>query len=343
MALAAGTRLGPYEILEPIGAGGMGEVYRAHDSRVGRDVAIKVAAEQFSDRFAHEIHAVAALNHSNVCTLYDVGSNCLVMELVAGPTLADRIRQGAIPLGESLEIARQIAAALEAAHEKGIVHRDLKLGNIKIRPDGTVKVLDFGLAKVEGTPLVSSGDSPTLSASQTAVGVILGTAAYMSPEQAKGKAVDMRADIWAFGVVLYEMLTGRQLFTGETVTETLAAILKGEPDWQALPAGSPIGLLRRCLEKDPKRRLRDIGDAALEPELGPTASPARQSIYRQALVWVLALIAVAALVSLGYALWNWPSSVPRTVTRLSIPLPPPIGKIIPCFKKCLQHQAVLCF
>ncbi len=214
MTLTAGSKLGPYEILAPIGAGGMGEVYRARDPRVGRDVAIKVSAEQFSERFEREIHAVAALNHSNICTLYDVGPNYLVMELVEGPTLADRIKQGAIPLEESLEIARQIADALEAAHEKGIVHRDLKPANIKIKPDGTVKVLDFGLAKVGGTPAVSSDNSPTLSVAQTAAGVILGTAAYMSPEQAKGKTVDKRADIWAFGVVLYEMLTGKQLFDG---------------------------------------------------------------------------------------------------------------------------------
>src|SRR5512139_1971255 len=259
MTLAPGTKLGPYEILEPIGAGGMGEVYRAHDSRVGRDVAIKVSSEQFSDRFTREVHAVAALNHSNVCTLFDVGSNYLVMELVEGPTLADRIKQGPIPLEESLEIARQIADALEAAHEKGIVHRDLKPGNIKIRPDGTVKVLDFGLAKVEETAAVSLETSPTLSVAQTAAGVLLGTAAYMSPEQARGKPVDKRADIWAFGVVLYEMLTGRQPFAGETVSDVLAAVLTREPDWSALPADAAFvaGVLERCLERDPRRRLRD--------------------------------------------------------------------------------------
>ena len=260
MTLAPGTKLGPYEILAPIGAGGMGEVYCARDPRVGRDVAIKVSSEQFSDRFAREIHAVASLNHSNVCTLYDVGPNYLVMELVEGPTLADRIRQGPIPLDESLEIAKQIADALEAAHEKGIVHRDLKPGNIKLRPDGTVKVLDFGLAKVEEAAAISLETSPTLSVAQTAAGVMLGTAAYMSPEQARGKNVDKRCDIWSFGVVLYEMLTGKQLFSGETVSDTLAAALTKEPDWEEVPAKTRL-LLRRCLEKDPKNRLRDIGDA----------------------------------------------------------------------------------
>src|SRR5512136_2865950 len=265
MALAPGTKLGPYEILSPIGAGGMGEVYRARDARVGRDVAIKVASEQFTDRFTREVHAVAALNHSNVCTLYDVGPNYLVMELVEGPTLADRIKQGPIPLEESLEIARQIADALEAAHQKGIVHRDLKPGNIKCRPDGTVKVLDFGLAKVEETTAISLETSPTLSVAQTAAGVILGTAAYMSPEQARGKPVDKRADIWAFGVVLYEMLTGRQLFTGDTVSDTLAAVLMKDPAWAEIPPGiSP--LLHRCLQKDPAKRCRDIGDVKLELE-----------------------------------------------------------------------------
>jgi serine/threonine-protein kinase len=222
----------------------MGEVYLARDPRVGRNIAIKVSSEQFTDRFARAIHAVAALNHSNVCTLYDVGANYLVMELVEGPTLADRIKQGAIPLEESLQIARQIADALEAVHEKGIVHRDLKLGNIKVRPDGTVKVPDFGLAKVGGTPAVNSEDSPTLSVAKTAAGVIPGTAAYMSPEQARGKTVDKRADIWAFGVVLCEMLTGRQLFRGETLSDTLAAVLKEVPGWEKVPAKVRL-LLRR--------------------------------------------------------------------------------------------------
>ena len=206
---------------------------------------------------------MAALNHPNVCTIHDVGPNYLVMELVEGPTLSDRMKEGPIPLEEALRIARQIADALEAAHEKGIVHRDLKPGNIKIKPDGTVKVLDFGLAKlrpVDVAPGTKPEDSPTISMAATSAGMILGTAAYMSPEQARGKVVDKRADIWAFGVVLYEMVTGRRLFEGEDVTETLALVIKGEPKWDGIPANVQR-LLKSCLEKDPKRRLRDIGDA----------------------------------------------------------------------------------
>ena len=214
MPLSGGSKLGPYEIVAPIGAGGMGQVYRARDPRMGREVAIKVSGERFSDRFSREVHAVAALNHSNICHLYDVGPNYLVMELVEGSTLAERIKDGAIPLDEALKIAHQISAALEAAHEKGITHRDLKPGNVMIKPDGTVKVLDFGLAKFGGTPTAPTEDSPTVTMLATQVGVVLGTAAYMSPEQAKGKSVDKRADIWAFGVVLYEMLTGKRMFTG---------------------------------------------------------------------------------------------------------------------------------
>jgi eukaryotic-like serine/threonine-protein kinase len=271
MTLEAGSKLGPYEIVAPLGAGGMGEVYRAHDARVGRDVAIKISAEQFNERFEREIRAVASLNHSNICILHDVGPNYLVMEMVEGPTLAERIKQGPIPLEESLEIARQIADALEAAHEKGIVHRDLKPANIKIKPDGEVKVLDFGLAKVGGTPAVSSDNSPTLSVAQTAAGVILGTAAYMSPEQAKGKIVDKRADIWAFGVVLYEMLTGKQLFSGETVSDILASVIKENPDWKNVPA-KVQRLLHSCLQKDPKRRLADISDAKLLLEDAPESA-----------------------------------------------------------------------
>jgi eukaryotic-like serine/threonine-protein kinase len=255
MPLSAGDRLGPYEILSPVGAGGMGEVYRAHDSRVGRDVAIKISKEQFSERFDREVRAVAALNHSNICHLYDVGPNYLVMEFVEGEA-----PRGPMPLNEALEIARQIAAALEAAHEKGIVHRDLKPANIKITPDGTVKVLDFGLAKNIPASSTSTVNSPTLSMSATQAGAILGTAAYMSPEQARGKPVDKRADIWAFGAVLYELLMGRPLFRGEDVSEIFASVIKDEPKLEGVPA-EVRALLRACLEKDPKLRLRDIGDA----------------------------------------------------------------------------------
>src|SRR5438874_11821471 len=256
MPLSVGTRLGPYEIVAMIGAGGMGEVYRARDPRMGREVAIKISAERFSDRFEREVHAVAALNHPNICHVYDVGPNYLVMELVEGPTLAERIASGAIPLGEALAIGRQIADALEAAHEKGIVHRDLKPGNIKIKADGVVKVLDFGLAKLADPVAIGEGE-PTLTMQQaTRAGVILGTAAYMSPEQARGMTVDKRADIWAFGVVLYEMVTGARAFSGASVTEILAGLLRGEPDWNALPAATPPrirNLLRRCLERDRKQ------------------------------------------------------------------------------------------
>jgi serine/threonine-protein kinase len=226
MPLRGGETLGPYEIVEPIGKGGMGEVYRARDPRMGREVAIKISTEHFSERFTREVHAIASLNHPNVCTLHDVGPDYLVMELVEGPTLADRITEGPIPLDEALPIARQICDALEAAHDKGIVHRDLKPGNIKLRPDGTVKVLDFGLAKMGGGATTLSDESPTLSMQATQAGVILGTAAYMAPEQARGRALDKRADIWAFGVVFHEMLTGRRLFQGEDLTDTIAAVVR---------------------------------------------------------------------------------------------------------------------
>lgn len=262
-SLAIGTRLGPYEILAPIGAGGMGEVYRARDPRLGRDVAIKVSAERFSERFEREARAVAALNHPNICTLHDVGPNYLVMEYIEGES-----PKGPMPLDETLRIARQIAEALEAAHEKGIVHRDLKPANIKIKPDGTVKVLDFGLAKVAPASAGDAENSPTLRMSATQAGMILGTAAYMSPEQARGKPVDKRADIWSFGVVLYEMLTGEQLFKGDTITDILASVVREEPDWNLVPA-RVRPLLRRCLEKDPKKRLRDISGVELLLEQAP--------------------------------------------------------------------------
>jgi serine/threonine-protein kinase len=300
MSLAAGTRLGPYEILAPIGAGGMGEVYRARDPRMGRDVAIKTSVERFSDRFEREVRAVAALNHPNICQIYDVGPNYLVMELVEGATLAERIKQGAVPMDEALAIARQIGEALEAAHEKGIVHRDLKPANIKLKPDGAVKVLDFGLAKIAGPagPAENPENSPTLTIEATRLGQILGTAAYMAPEQARGKVVDKQADIWAFGVVLYEMLTGRRLFEGETVTDTLAAVLAKEPEWSRVPALAQR-LLRSCLERDRKRRLRDIGDAWRLLEDTHVLAPSSAK-----LPWVVVAVLACALAVAVWAPWR---------------------------------------
>jgi len=299
MALTGGDKLGPYEILVPIGAGGMGEVYRARDPRLNRDVAIKVSTAQFSERFEREAKTVAALNHPNVCHLYDVGPNYIVMEYIEGEA-----PQGPMPLEEALKIARQICAALEAAHEKGITHRDLKPANIKIKPDGTVKVLDFGLAKVAPVSDGDSENSPTLSMAATQMGMILGTAGYMSPEQARGKAVDKRADIWAFGVVLYELLMGKRLFQGEDVSHTMAAVIMQEPNLDEVPV-QVRKLLRRCLEKDPKKRLRDISGVELLLESGAESPPndkaaaISQPNKQGKLPWVVAavLAGVAAYVS----------------------------------------------
>jgi serine/threonine-protein kinase len=323
MPLSPSTRLGPYEILAPIDAGGMGEVYRARDPRMGRDVAIKVCAERFSDRFEREVRAVAALNHPNICHIYDVGPNYLVMELVEGPTLADRIKQGAMPLEEALPVARQIADALEAAHEKGVVHRDLKPANIKIKSDGAVKVLDFGLAKMaeEAAAAGSPDESPTVPMGATLAGQILGTAAYMSPKQARGKTVDKRADIWAFGVVLYEMLTGRRLFQGETISDTLAGVLTKEPDWERVPA-KVQRLLRSCLEKDPKRRLRDIADAWRLLDDAPIQAA------RSATPWKLAAAALVLICAIAlWAPWRGarPIETPPRPVRLELDLGPDVS------------------
>ena len=254
MSVSVGDHLGPYEILAPIGAGGMGEVYRARDPRLNRDVAIKVSAAQYSERFEREAKAIAALNHPNICQIYDVGPNYLVMEYIEGES-----PKGPMPLDAALRIARQIADALEAAHERGITHRDLKPANIKIKPDGVVKVLDFGLAKVATAPGSSAEHSPTLTIGMTEAGVILGTASYMAPEQARGKDTDKRADIFAFGVVLHELITSKRLFGGEDVGEILAKVIRDEPDLSDVPP-SVHRLLADCLQKDPKKRLRDIGD-----------------------------------------------------------------------------------
>ncbi len=316
MPLNPGTHIGPYEILAIIGAGGMGEVYRARDQKLNRDVALKVLPAALAGdperlaRFRREAQVLAALNHPNIAHVHgfeDSGdTHALVMELVEGPTLADRIAQGPMALTDALPIAKQIAEAMEAAHEQGIVHRDLKPANVKVRDDGTVKVLDFGLAKALATDPsgISGGDamnSPTLTARSTQLGMILGTAAYMSPEQAKGRQVDRRADIWAFGVVLFEMLTGRRGYEAEDISETLAAVLTREVDWKALPAATPArlkALVRDCLVRDPKERLRDIGDARRELqrmiEGGPEAATAAAAVappapsWRRLLPWAIA-------------------------------------------------------
>ncbi len=290
MGLSPGTRLGPYEIVAPLGAGGMGEVYRARDTRLGREVALKVLPEAFARdaerlaRFRGEAQVLASLNHPNIAAIYgfeDSGAaRALVMELVEGPTLAERIKGGTISLDEALPIAKQICEALEYAHEHGIVHRDLKPANIKITNNDAVKILDFGLAKaLEGDPAsIDISSSPTITRMATQAGIILGTAAYMSPEQAKGKSVDRRTDIWAFGCVLYEMLTGKMAFTGETVTDTLAAVIRAEPEWSAIPASTPSrirDLLQRCLKKDARQRLQSIGDARITIDEILSGTPTR--------------------------------------------------------------------
>src|ERR1700676_3774913 len=279
MALLPGARLGSYEVLSQIGAGGMGEVYQAHDTKLGRDVAIKVLPEAFAhdperlSRFQREAKMLASLNHPNIATIHGLEqsgyTSYLVMELVSGETLAERVKAGPIGIEEALKIAVQIAEALEAAHVKSIIHRDLKPANVKVTSEGKVKVLDFGLAKAftGDTSTEDIENSPTLSGAATMPGVILGTAAYMSPEQARGKSVDKRTDIWAFGCVLYELLTARQVFRGETFSDIIAAVLEREPDWKALPPAAPPkirDLVQRCLQKDAQRRLRDLGDARIE-------------------------------------------------------------------------------
>src|SRR5262245_269916 len=321
MSLNVGDRLGAYEVITAIGRGGMGEVYRARDTRIHREVAIKTSAARFTDRFEREAQAIAALNHPNVCTLYDVGPDYLVMELVEGPTLADRLTAGALPLDESLKLASQIADALSAAHRKGVIHRDLKPGNIKVKPDGTVKVLDFGLAKVGVAAAATSDNSPTLAAHDTLAGVVLGTAAYMSPEQAKGKPVDKNTDIWAFGVVLYEMLTGKQLYQGETVSETIASVLKEAPDLARVPA-KVRRLLKSCLQKDPDQRLHDIADwrLLLDDEVVSSPPPVDSRtkwLWPAVAALLLALVAIIAVTQLRKA--------PQQVQEVRSQIPQPEG------------------
>jgi serine/threonine-protein kinase len=340
VTLAAGTRLGSYEILSPLGAGGMGEVYRARDGKLNRDVAIKVLPEAVAEdaerlaRFQREAQVLASLNHPHIAAIYGLEKSgnleALVLELVEGETLAEKIAAGPVPIDEALAIARQIADALEAAHERGIVHRDLKPANVKVTPDGRVKVLDFGLAKAL-TGDASSPDqtrSPTLTAAATQAGVVIGTAAYMSPEQARGRSVDKRADIWAFGAVLYEMLSGRKAFEGETVSDTLAAVLRADIDWAALPPETPASVrrvLRRCLDRDPKTRFRDIADARIEMDAAPepaaaSAAPAAGAVHRAP--WLAALLALLVLAGAGW----WMALRPRPVAaaaavRYAVTLP----------------------
>ena len=331
-----GKSVAHYRITEKIGSGGMGDVYRAHDSKLGRDVALKVLPDVFVQdagrmaRFEREAQLLASLNHPNIAAIYGIeeaeGTRCLVLELVDGETLAERIKRGPISIEEALPIALQIARALESAHEKGIIHRDLKPANIIITPEGTVKVLDFGLAKALAEEFGDSVDlsqSPTLSPTATRAGVILGTAAYMSPEQAKGKKVDRRADIWSFGIVLLEMLTGKPAYQGETLSETLAAVMMTEPDWDGLPSTTPASmsvrrLLERCLRKDPMSRLRDIGEARIQieempEEAAPVEPAATGTRAREKLAWVLA--GAMALAAAAAILWPSP---PEPLVRLEL-------------------------
>src|SRR5215470_4111880 len=344
MAVTIGTQLGSYEVLSLLGRGGMGEVYRALDTKLKREVAIKILPEEFSRdpervvRFQREAELLASLNHPNIAAIYDVeeaeGSRFLVLEFVEGETLAERIQRGPISIEEALNIARNICEALEVAHEKGITHRDLKPANIKLTPDGKVKVLDFGLAKaIENAPTGTAlSNSPTLvSTAATGAGVILGTAAYMAPEQAKGKMVDRRADIWAFGVVLYEMLTGRRLFSGETASETIAAVMMKDPDWTALPANNParvLGLLRRCLTKEPRSRLRDIGEARIaieemqtgaEVDVAVPQQPSRRRSKVMVGIAAVFFMTTVFLLAAGWVLYFNRTSPPEIRVEVSTP------------------------
>ena len=346
MPFGIGDRIGPYDILGELGRGGMGSVYRAKDTRLGREVAIKTSAERFSERFEREARVIASLNHPNICTLYDVGPDYLVMELIEGES-----PKGPLPVDTILDYARQMADALDYAHERGVTHRDLKPGNLKITPDGKLKVLDFGLAKLAPSSSSSSAqnrdregagtydDSPTLTMGMTEAGMILGTAAYMAPEQAKGKPVDKRADIWACGVVLYELATGKRLFKGEDVSDILASVLKEQPDFDAVPERLRP-LLQSCLEKDPKKRLRDIADAErlLQQPAAKTEASAKPAT-RNYWPWATAFVSAATLALAAWTFYPRPEP-PPVVTRFQIfapqgsrlqlqtPAPSPDGRML---------------
>jgi Tol biopolymer transport system component len=345
MPLLRGTRIGPYEIVTLLGAGGMGEVYRAHDTRLHREVALKVLPDGFSldaervGRFKREAQVLASLNHPNIAAIYGLEGDsdaalALAMEFVDGSTLADLIARGPMPVGEALAISRQITDAIDAAHAQGIVHRDLKPANVKVRPDGAVKILDFGLAKALASeppnPTTELSHSPTLTTpAVTRIGMILGTAAYMSPEQARGRAVDKRTDIWAFGCVLYEMLTGRRPFEGDDVADTLGAVLHKEPDWHTL-SSAPANVrtvLQHCLEKNPARRIRDIGDVrlaldgAFDTHDAVVPTTARGSLPHRAARF--SAVALAAAMAAGVGVWLFTRTKPSVATPISFTVPPP--------------------
>ena len=346
MALSEGTTIGPYEVIGLIGQGGMGEVWQARDTKLDRDVALKVLPEAFTSdpdrlaRFEREAKVLASLNHPNIGSIYGLEEaedvRALVLELVEGPTLADRIKQGSIPLDEALPIAKQIAEALEAAHEQGVIHRDLKPANIKVKDDGTVKVLDFGLAKAfqpdAGDPGMSQSPTISLTAAATQMGMVIGTAAYMSPEQAKGKVVDKRADVWAFGAVVYEMLTGRRAFTGDDLSDTLAAVLRAEVTLDELPDETPPRLrqaLTACLQRDPKQRVHDMADVrlAMEGAFETTESaPSEPVSVPELQVWQrpvpAAIIALLIATTVGVGLWTAMRPAPRPVARMMLTVPP---------------------
>ena len=347
MSLNVGSRIGSFDVTAKLGEGGMGEVWQATDTQLNRQVALKILPDAFAAdpdrlaRFQREAHVLASLNHPNIAAIYGIeeaeGTRALVLELVEGPTLADRITQGPIPIDEALPIAKQIADALEAAHEQGVIHRDLKPANVKVKADGTVKVLDFGLAKAfqpePSGPSTSMSPTISLTAAATQMGMVIGTAAYMAPEQASGKAVDKRADVWAFGAVLYEMLTGTRPFVGDDVSKTLARVIDREPDWGALPKNVPPVLgafLRGCLEKNPKQRIRDIGDVrlAMEGVFEPTLPlPSEAALALPLQLWqrpvsALGALLIAVLLT-GVGVWSLTRPAPpppALVTRFPIPL-----------------------